>query len=356
MLRRLLGPLAAAAVLGLAAPDSSLGQPGGMGIANGGGFEWYTAANRTRSYDAMKRAGAGWHRLEIKWSVVDRCNGTYDWSAYDDDVRAAARRGIKTLATLAYSPRCRRPPGWSDKWGPDNPRRRAAYAAFARATARHYRGRVSAYELWNEPNVSMFWRPAPNVADYVALVKAAYARIKAVAPNVPVLAGASAPAPNGSRRIDEVAFIQRAYRHGIAGSFDGWSHHPYSSPMRPSGTHPQNSWFQMCCGTPSIRSTMDANGDAGKRIWGTEYGAPTDRVTEAEQAAQIRDAYTIWRTYPWAGVLLAYTLRDTGDAFGLLRFDWGRKPAFLTYQEAAAARGSRPAFVPLAPLLQSTSE
>lgn len=337
MLRRVLVALAAAAVLGLAATDSTaLGQVSGEGVANGGGFEWLPTAKRNRSYNTMRRAGADWHRLEIKWSVVDRCNGTYDWSVYDDDIAAARRRGIKTLATLAYAPRCRRPPGRSDKWGPDTPRRRAAYAAFARATAIRYRGRVSAYELWNEPNVAMFWRPAPDVADYVALVKSAYARIKAVDPNTPVLAGATAPAPNRSNRIDEVTFVRRAYEHGVAGSFDAWSHHPYSAPFRPSGTHRENSWFQMCCGAPSIRSTMDANGDAGKRIWGTEFGAPTSRVSAAEQAAQIREAYTVWRSYAWAGVLFAYTLRDDADTFGLLRADWTPKPAFAAYREVAA--------------------
>jgi polysaccharide biosynthesis protein PslG len=342
MLRRVLVALAAAAVLGSAASHSTaLGQVGGKGLANGGGFEWLPAAERNRSYNVMRRAGADWHRIDIKWSAVDRCNGTYDWSVYDDDIAAAARRGIKTLATLAYAPRCRRPPGSSDKWGPDTPRRRAAYAAFARAAALRYRGKVSAYELWNEPNVEIFWRPAPNVPDYVALVKGAYARIKAVDPHALVLAGATAPAPNSSHRIDEVTFIRRAYKRGLAGSFDAWSHHPYSSPMRPSRTHPQNSWFQMCCGVPSVRSTMDANGDAGKRIWGTEFGAPTAHVSEAEQAAQIREAYTVWRSYAWAGVLFAYTLRDntgfSGDTYGLLRADWKPKPAFAAYEEVAGA-------------------
>jgi polysaccharide biosynthesis protein PslG len=346
MLRRLRGPLAAAAVLGLAVPNSTAMGQTGEGVSNGGGFEWLHASTRNRSYNVMRQAGADWHRIEIKWSAVDRCNGTYDWSVYDDDIRAAARRGIKTLATLAYSPRCRRPAGWSDKWGPNSVRRRAAFAAFARATARRYRGRVSAYELWNEPNVEMFWRPAPNLPDYVALVKTAYARIKAVDPNALVLAGATAPAQNSSHRIDEVTFIRRAYGRGVGGSFDAWSHHPYTVPFRPSGTHAQNSWFQMCCGAPSIRSTMDANGDAGKSIWGTEFGAPTNRVSEAEQAAQIRDAYRVWGSYPWAGVLFAYTLRDNtgfaGDTYGLLRADWRKKPAFSAYRDVAA--GSRLAF------------
>ena len=354
MLFRLLAAPAAAAVLGLAATDSTaLGQVSGEGVANGGGFEWLPTAKRNRSYNAMRRAGAEWHRIEIKWSVVDRCNGTYDWSVYDDDIAAAARRGIKTLATLAYAPRCRRPPGRSDKWGPDTPRRRAAYAAFARATATRYLGMVSAYELWNEPNVAMFWRPAPDVADYVALVRSAYARIKAVDPNALVLAGATAPAPNRRNRIDEVTFVRRAYEYGVAGSFDAWSHHPYSTPLRPSGPHADNSWFQMCCGAPSIRSTMDANGDAGKRIWGTEFGAPTNRVSAAEQAAQIREAYTVWRSYAWAGVLFAYTLRDdtgfSGDTYGLLRADWTPKPAFAAYEDVAAA----PSFFASGPLFTS---
>jgi hypothetical protein len=271
---------------------------------------------------------------------VDRCNVTYDWSVYDDDVRAARRRGLKTLATLAYSPRCWRPAAWTDKWGPDTERRRAAFAAFAGAAARRYRGRISAYELWNEPNVEVFWRPVPNVADYVALVRRAYARIKAADSAAVVMAGATAPAPDAPHRIDEVSLVRRAYEHGISGSFDAWSHHPYSAPFSPSMKHSQNAWFQMCCGAPSIRSTMDANGDAAKEIWGTEYGAESKVVGQRRQANHIREAYALWASYPWAGVLFTYTLRDgtgfAGDTFGLLRADWRRKPAFSAFANAAA--------------------
>ena len=40
-------------------------------------------------------------------------------------------------------------------------------------------------------------------------------------------------------------------------------------------------------GTPeSLRSVMTANGDAEKKIWMTEYGAPTD----GDPAAQVTEA------------------------------------------------------------------
>lgn len=35
-----------------------------------------------------------------------------------------------------------------------------------------YRGHVAQYEMWNEPNISEFWKPSPSPTDYAALLRA----------------------------------------------------------------------------------------------------------------------------------------------------------------------------------------
>ena len=45
--------------------------------------------------------------------------------------------------------------------------------------ATRYKGKVSAYEVWNEPNGKVFWDPEPDAAQYTELLKAAYPAIKA---------------------------------------------------------------------------------------------------------------------------------------------------------------------------------
>src|SRR5690606_12770362 len=111
------------------------------------------------------------------------------------------------------------------------------------------------------------------------------------------------------------------------------SHHPYCWPALPGAAHSWSAWHQMAGTSKSLRSVMVANGDGDKRIWGTEFGAPTGgpagtHVTEAEQAQMIARAYGLWQGYEWAGPLFVYEGRDMGTSqttrenhFGLIRHD-----------------------------------
>jgi polysaccharide biosynthesis protein PslG len=329
-------------------------QPQGQAQPPRGGFgvsfdnpEYLEAATRNRELASMAAMGARWVRLDIKWSDVQWHGPTsFNWSKYDPLVDAARARGLTVLANLAYSPTWARPAGTSDKFGPDTDARRRAFAAFAEAAVRHFAGRIAHWELWNEPNVPMFWAPKPNPAGYAALIRETYGRMKDAVAGSYVLAGATSPASSDGTRIDEVSFLAALYSHGGRGHFDGWSHHPYT--VDPSFAHPDNAWWQLAGTKRSIRSVMDANNDGAKQVWGTEFGPPTSgaphATTEAGQAAQLREAYRTWNAYAWAGPLFVYTQRDkkpygeSGDSFnyyGMLRHDFTPKPAWHAYRALA---------------------
>lgn len=309
--------------------------------------EYFDGATRNRELDSVAAMGAKWVRIDVKWSDVQwDGQAVFNWSKYDPLVDAARSRGLRVLANVAYSPSWARPAGTSDKFGPDTDARRRAFATFAERAVRHFAGRVSTWELWNEPNVPMFWLPKPNASHYAALIRETYPRMKAVDPNAYILAGATAPAPSDGRSIDEVAFLSAVYAHGGGGRFDAWSHHPYT--VDPSLPHPDNAWWEMAGTAPSIRSVMAAHGDRAKQLWGTEFGPPTSgaphAVSEAAQAAQITEAYKRWVQYSWAGPLFVYTQRDkraygaSGDSFnyyGMVRSDFSRKPAWAAYRALA---------------------
>jgi polysaccharide biosynthesis protein PslG len=272
---------------------------------------------------------------------------SFNWTRYDVLVDGARARGLAVLANLAYSPSWARPSGTNDKFAPDTSERRDAYARFAAAAVARYRDRVSAWEIWNEPNNTMFWQPAPNTASYAALLRHAYPAVKAADPAATVIAGATSPASTASGMIDEVQFIQGVYAAGGRGFFDAWSHHPYDFNLAPGSAHKDSAWWQMYGSTPSIRSTMEANGDGAKKLWGTEHGLPSSgygTLNESIQAAWLDQAHQLWRGFTWAGPLFNYMVRDSaspGNAgywyyMGLARDDWSRKPAFSVIQRAAA--------------------
>ena len=293
--------------------------------------------------------GAQWIRFDVKWSVIQHGGpNAWDFSRYDALAAAALARGFEVLGTLAYAPRWARSAACSDLYACE-PRDVDEYARFAEATVAHFRGTISHWELWNEPNITGFWKPKPNPALYTSLIRAAYPRIRSANPGAVVLAGATSPAPNDGTQIDEVTFLQQVYANGGHGSFDAWSHHPYTHPAPPGNVHPDCAWYQIYGTETSIRSLMKANGDGAKQVWGTEYGPPTQgtpgSVSESTQAQWVTDAYRLWRSYDWAGPLFWYSDRDeqpTGastaawDYCGLLRHDFSPKAAWSAYRAAAS--------------------
>lgn len=90
-----------------------------------------------------------------------------------------------------------------------------AYGAFTAKVATRYKGKISAYEIWNEPNAVFFYSPAPDPAGYTDLLKSAYPRIKAVDPDATVIGGVvGAVVDFGSWSINPVRFIAGMYAAG----------------------------------------------------------------------------------------------------------------------------------------------
>ncbi len=316
-----------------------------FGIATGGNIEWANDANLARELDGYSQIGAGWIRFDLKWSAVEATRGTFNWTIYDRLIAEAHNRGLSVIANLAYTPSwARSAEATSNKFAPVNA---ADYANFARAAVARYAPKgVKHYEVWNEPNLSVFWKPAPDPAKYTELLIAAYRAMKSADASVQVLAGAFSPkgghddpqCGTGGTTVDinPLNFLEEMYANGAKGFFDAVSHHPYGGSAGPTGTHRCNAWFEMAGTSPSILSILAANGDQGKKIWATEFGTDLAWVggSESAQASQISDAMRLWRSYSWAGGLMVYSYHQDIDGFNLVRSDWTQRQAWYAYQSA----------------------
>ena len=337
--------------------EGSLPGAGGFGIATGGAIQSENATTLARDLDLIRDAGAKWVRIDINWAQIQsRGPSSYDWNAIDRVVEGARSRGLSVLGGILYTPSWARPSGTDSTYGPDP----GQYAAFAKQAVAHYSALgVHAYEVWNEPNVTAFWTPAPDVDDYAALLKAAYPAIKAADPRATVVSGSTAPAPAAGPDMSPVRFLRGIYAAGGGDSFDVVGHHPYCWPGYPGDQEDWSAWYQMYGTNPSLRSVMADNGDAAKQIWATEFGAPTDgpagsHVSEDTQAKMLSRGYSVWSKYDWAGPLFAYQGRDYGtdtstreNFFGLVRADWSPKPAYDAYRSAVATATGSPAPPPI---------
>jgi hypothetical protein len=302
---------------------------------------WQPIADLNSDFDAIAATGAQWVRFDFMWGVV-QSNGpnSWDWSTIDRGVNAAKARGLKVLATLAYTPPWARPAGASsDKWAPTNP---DDFVRFARAAVARYAPQgVHAYQIWNEPNTG-FWSPKPDPAAYTELLRRSYPAIHEVDPQATVVVGGLAAVgptldweATGGAELSAWRFLTRMYAAGAAGYFDAFAHHPYGIPGGPTGTGTWNAFGQ----SQALHDLMASHGDGAKKIWGTEAGYYTGTgtwgVSEATQAQYMTDYVRLWTQRSYTGPIFIYSLRDRStnasaseDNFGVLRVNSQPKLAY----------------------------
>ncbi|MCV7421978.1 cellulase family glycosylhydrolase [Mycobacterium yunnanensis] len=304
-------------------------------------------AQMNQTFDLMSATGATYVRLMIPWAGVERVQDEFDWTKVDETVKAASARKLTVVAVVNASPAWAVAPNVPAIIG--RPASAGRYADFCAKVAGRYRGQISAYEVWNEPNGAQFFAPSPDPAGYTELLKAAYSSIKGADPAATVIGGVlGSVVDQGVTTVDPVRFLQQMYLDGARDFMDALSFHPYQYTLKFSdGASIANSPLNQ---TIAMRELMIANGDAGKKIWATEYGEPSTSTDDAGQAAFIADFLTKWPEMPYAGPIMIHTTRDrlTGsgdpeDVFGVYRSDWSPKPAAQAVKDRIAQGAPRSA-------------
>ena len=314
-----------------AATAASAADPGAFGICEhvtrtanvGGDYE-----NCDALFGRCAAAGIEWLRTDIDWDYVGGDNGNFSWWRIDNVFASAEAYGVQILPILAGANPWTRVAAKDDL---DN------WEAFVSAFATRYQGRISAVEIWNEPD-NENWGTIP-AAEFVPIVQRAYQAIKAVDPTITVvLAGLC---NNGSD------YLSSLYSNGVKNYCDAVAYHPYVHPHAPDEEWRTGNFLtgytyhSYIRNINSIKSVMSSNGDGSKPLWLTEMGWPTHSsgVTEAQQATFITNAAAIAFAN---GVekFFAYELKapeqDSSDAeshFGILHSDLSFKPAYPAYRD-----------------------
>jgi hypothetical protein len=304
------------------------------------------AAVQASQLAKMKSIGITSIRLDANWATVQPGGpGMFNWGPLDQMIHSIRAAGLSADLIIDGCPPWAAVPSARGSTSPQ-PAFPAQYATWAAEVARRYAPQgVDLFEIWNEPNNSVFWRPAPNPAAYTADLVSAYAAIKKVDPSAFIIAGGLAPGPSYDNNISPVDFIKAMYANGAKGSFDALGFHPYSYPALPDTYKPWSGWSQMADTKPSLRSVMAGNGDADKAIWITEFGAPSGGpggVGDAAQATAFSQAIDRAEQTTWIGAFYIYSWQDLGtdpgdvqDWFGLLTATGSPKPAYDIVAAAA---------------------
>jgi hypothetical protein len=301
--------------------------------------------------------GAKSIRLFLRWAQAEGSPGTLDTGyleKFRDRVAEAKALGMTTYIPILTAPQ------WSHGSADVNtpPNDPQAYGSFAGRVADIVGGGGSVvYEVWNEQDEAHFWKPAPDVAKYVAMLRSAHGAIKAKNPDATVLFGALTGG--------NYEYMAAAYANGAKGSFDGVAVHTDTACLvQPPDFYVRNigqgldgriNRFSFLS-YREVRQVMEANGDA-RPIHMTELGWSTfeqkcdqpgfqnqpDRlggVSVAQQAANLTKAYQCIANDPYVVAGLWFSLRDF-DASNKSTSKYGLmgRPAEQSFREVAAAGG-----------------
>ncbi len=266
---------------------------------------------------ALQQLGIGWVRRDLYWKEIETSKGVYNFSGYDTLINALHNAGLRIVMVLDYNNSL-----YDNGNSPQSEQGRAAFAHFAVSAAQRYSGKVTVWEIYNEPN-NTFWTPAPNATQYIALANETTAAIHSVLP-VAIVVG---PALAGPLLHDPMSPKSYGYLNQVLASstaVHGWSAitvHPYRSPSQAPETVVTN--------LNTVRGLMTRNGIDPAKVpliageWG--YSTFSHGVDEQTQAAYaVRSfllagmenmPYTIW--YDWQDDGADSTNNE--HRFGLLR-------------------------------------
>jgi len=323
---------------------------------------------RQQSLDMLHAAGVGWIRQQFAWKEIERdAKGDFldrkwnqsAWASYDNIVDLASERHIRIIARVDTSPAWTRP---GNDWEGSPPERYEDLGDFVFALASRYRGRVRAYQVWNEPNLAIEWgRQPPDPAAYARLLRLAYARIKQADPEAIVVSAAMAPTLEESdQALNELVYLQQLYEAGARGSFDVLAVQAYG--LRGGPDDRRLSSGDVNFSRPElVRELMVRNDDAVRPIWATEIGwsaqppgspvpAPYGAVGSELQARYTVRAFERAREeWPWMGVMAIWFLKlpapwepvQAWHYFSMLAPDFAPHPVYYALRDYAAARGLR---------------
>lgn len=264
----------------------------------------------------LAASGVKWIRMDFAWSGTEREKGQYDFRAYERLLKSLDEHGIKALFILDYSNR-----HYDQGLSPYTDEGRQAFARWAAAAAKHFQGRGILWEMYNEPNIG-FWKPKPNVEDYIKLAIEVGKAIRREAPGEIYIGPATS-------QID-MRFLEACFRAGLLEYWDGVSVHPYRQ-RPPETVLPE---YQ------NLAELISKYAPAGKKIpiisgeWG--YSAVWRNYDEARQGKYLPRQ---WLTNLAAGVPISiwYDWHDDGPDpkepehhFGMVAHPYheGRDPVY----------------------------
>ena len=273
-----------------------------------------------------KLCGLLWIRDRITWGELENPRGKWIGDTkYDLSADIQTKNGLKVYQVFHSTPT------WAQEVkGPHSfPDDLRDVYNFGAEMARRYKGKVDAWEVWNEPDISVF---SDELGDsYAAMLKAMYIGFKSADPGLPILICSFAMGPG--------KFAETIFQNEVGNYFDIYNYHIYDD------------WKKHVDRALKHLDLMKRYGLGSKPIWLTEAGRPIRRqddlvefnteqgqdVAEFLPKAIINSLSAGIDKYFW--FILPYYRENDFMLFGLLRQDMTPTPGYCSMSSCTYALG-----------------
>ena len=256
--------------------------------------------------------GAKWTLHTFDWHQIEAESGIWDFSKYDKIANDCIAASIKLIAILAYDVSWIHEEGRRLRYIP--PERLPDFLRYVKKTVEHFRGRVDAWCIWNEPNF-YFWTGPED--EFIELSRQTADAVREIDNDVILLGGSFNRIPSFPKK-----FINNLFKSGAMEKVDYIAFHPYETNAARSVRLYEK-----------FRKIADEYG-YGDKIWITEMGFPTGgwyphRISQKKLPEAVIKVYA-HLAYAGAMNVLWYQLYDpvtrnrrglrkSEDYFGLVR-------------------------------------
>lgn len=170
-----------------------------------------------REYQLLDDLGCEWLRVDYHWNTIEKTQGKFTFQTTDQFTQAALQHNKKILAVLCYDA----------DWMHNNKKKQPyvspeyydAFIRYVTETVTRYKDQVSAFEIWNEPNLHFrFWGGTNE--EFFELFKRTVNAIKSLDSTIIVTT------PGICRGSDK--YLQKMFEAGAMEQVDVISFHPYA--------------------------------------------------------------------------------------------------------------------------------
>ena len=333
-------------------------------------FLWWRPETAHRDLGLVRDAGFTWVKQTFSWREIEgSAKGSFGWERPDRIVAQVEEFGLDLVARIDSQP------AWAGGSFPENgpPDDLQDLADFLYAMASRYKGRIRAYQVYNEPNLNVAGRSEwggrpPNPAEYTELLRVAYQAIKQADPNAMVISAGLAPTSRwDDQAMPDEEFLRGMYAAGAKPYFDvlgvhgaGYKVPPETDPavvardpvLNNNDPSPEERKRIYCFRhVEDLRQIMVENGDGDKQIALLEFGWASDPrpdspyywhfVTEEEKGDYLVRAYQYAKQNwaPWIGMMSLIYVADPDWTENSEQYWWA-----ITYPDYPEMKW-RPAYV-----------